>query len=134
MGIDVKIEHKSNYIHLKCEGGFKLSDMLEVFDKAFSLASGDHPTAILLDVREISGDPPTTERFFLGESIAKRWMDNRKQNVFAAIGNEPLIDPKRFVETVAKNRGFPFRAFTDFDEAVSWLEIELKKKKKSNEK
>ena len=41
---------------------------------------------------------------------------------FAVVGNEPMIDPKRFAETVGKNRGANVRVFTDIDEAVDWIE------------
>ena len=129
MSITVKVEHKPKYIYLKCDGIFKLRDSLDVFDQAFELASKDVPTAILIDGRKVGVAPSISERFKIIEGLGNRWLYNRKPIVMAVIGNEPPIDSKRFVDIVATNRGFSsFSGFTDFDEAVSWLESELKKK------
>ena len=39
----------------------------------------------------------------------------------AVVGDEPMIDSRRFGETVAVNRGAFGKVFTDFSEAKAWL-------------
>jgi hypothetical protein len=40
---------------------------------------------------------------------------------FAIVGMEPLIEPERLGEIVARNRGMNVRAFTDYEAARTWL-------------
>jgi hypothetical protein len=39
----------------------------------------------------------------------------------AFLGKEPIVDPARFGEVVARNRGVNARAFTNEVEARAWL-------------
>jgi hypothetical protein len=39
----------------------------------------------------------------------------------AVLGNEPIIDPNRFGEIVATNRGANVKVFTDDPMALEWL-------------
>jgi hypothetical protein len=41
----------------------------------------------------------------------------------AYVGDEPLIDPARFGETVAVNRGALIKVTTDLNEAFAWLGV-----------
>jgi len=42
---------------------------------------------------------------------------------FAYVLKEPLLDPDKFGETVAVNRGMSVRAFDNLEEALAWLEV-----------
>ena len=42
---------------------------------------------------------------------------------FAYVLKEPVLDPKKFGETVAVNRGMLIRVFDNPEEALQWLEI-----------
>lgn len=41
----------------------------------------------------------------------------------AYVGKVPVIDPSRFGETVAGNRGVDVKVFDSVDDALRWLEI-----------
>ena len=42
---------------------------------------------------------------------------------FAYVLEEPMLDPERFGETVAVNRGMRVRAFDNLEAARAWLEL-----------
>jgi len=126
MSITIEVVQKPNYIHLQYEGSFKLTEVLKIFAKAFSFASKDSLTAILLDFRKLNGGPLTvSEHYYISNGLAIDWIELRKTILIAALENEPHIFTERFVETVATNCGSLIRVFYDFDEAVNWLESEM---------
>jgi len=125
MSIDTQIELKTNYIYLRCNGTFEQSAAIELFGNAIQTAVQEGRKAVLIDARELEGEPPTTmERYELGASLAEF---NSRGILIVVVGKEPIIDPSRFGETVAVNRGVRGRAFTDIDEAITWLEEKIVK-------
>jgi hypothetical protein len=42
----------------------------------------------------------------------------------AVLGSEEIIDPQRFGESVARNRGMESKVTTDPAEAAAWLEVD----------
>ncbi len=73
--------------------------------------------AVLLDGRELAGAFSDLDRLGFGLALARRW----KAIPFAIVGPVALVDPRRFGEFVARNRGVNCRVFTDLDEAQRWL-------------
>lgn len=68
------------------------------------------------------------ERFKLGDAFSTIQRKYNPPICFAVVGDEPIIDPERFGETVAVNRGVLGKVFTDIDEAVAWVEERVEKK------
>ena len=58
----------------------------------------------------------------MGEYYAQLSHEHKSIVAIAVVGNEPLMDPKRLGELVALNRGGRGKGFTDYDEAINWLE------------
>ena len=81
----------------------------------------------LFDGRKLIGKPETIERFFYGEFAAQtveRFVVEQgafPAPRFAYVLREPMLDPERFGETVAVNRGMDVKAFDNPDEALRWL-------------
>ncbi len=74
-------------------------------------------------MRDVTGEPFTTmERYELGVHGAELQRGIGRGIAFAVVGNEPMVDPERFAETVGRNRGAHVRVFTDIDDAVEWVE------------
>jgi hypothetical protein len=80
---------------------------------------------VLVDIRELKLDIPLVQIF----ERAKEMRERRKQagvtSARAAVVYPPN-DPKmeqdfNFFETAARNRGLPYRAFSDIDDAMAWL-------------
>ncbi len=83
---------------------------------------------VLFDGRELTGDPNTIERFYYGEFAAKAVMSFADRGVspriqFAYVVPAPMLDPERFGETVAVNRGMFVKAFDNLEDALRWLGI-----------
>jgi hypothetical protein len=118
MSIESEFSFKTGYVIFRCRGTYELASVLDLYGKAIEAAAQKGLPALLIDVREITGTPPTTlDRFTIGEYVATHGQEVK----FALVGHEPMIDPRRFGEIVAANRGATVKAFTDLDEAVAWL-------------
>ncbi len=46
-------------------------------------------------------------------------------SAFAHVLKEPVLDPQRFGETVALNRGMNVRTFDNLEDALAWLRTTL---------
>ena len=123
MTIDFKIDIKTNFVQLSCQGVFSNAALFDVYERGLDIAASNGLQAILVDIRKLEGLPPTTmERYKHGEKVAKIQFNHDSQSCIALVGKEPIIDPQRFGETVALNRGAVGRVFTDIYDAVIWLE------------
>jgi hypothetical protein len=83
---------------------------------------------VLFDGRKLTGKPETIERFYYGEFAAQTVANFAERGVsratqFAYVLREPVLDPKRFGETVAVNRGMFVKAFDSLEDALGWLGI-----------
>ena len=110
---------------LRCSGAYDLESAKEMFNQAYRITAQQRFNAVLVDAREVAGSTPSTmERFELGVFVA----EHRASGIcLALVGTEPILDPRRFGETVALNRGGWGKGFTDFDEAVVWLKASISK-------
>ena len=82
-----------------------------------------------MDVFGLHGNPRFMERFTLATVFTAKYLKARMSKevpscLFAVVGSHPLVDLKKFEETVAKNRGTPVKTFTDMKEALMWLGVE----------
>lgn len=110
------------YVELGCTGMYSRAEALRVGEEAYREAARENRSAILVDVREVSGRVPTIlDRFELGARIAKHYLESDPRTRLAVLGREPMIHPDRFGELVARNRGADARVFTDEAQARDWL-------------
>ncbi|MCH7959282.1 MAG: hypothetical protein IID08_04090 [Candidatus Hydrogenedentes bacterium] len=127
MSIDFQIEVKTNYVQFTCQGTYSNQAILKVYGSALGIATSEGKNAALIDIRALKGEPPAEmERFDLGVRVAKLQSGHSARIWIAAVGSEPIIDPNRFVENVAANRGARIKVFTDIDLAVAWIESKTK--------
>ncbi|HSM73311.1 MAG TPA: hypothetical protein VK852_01675, partial [Desulfobacterales bacterium] len=68
----------------------------------------------------------TIERFLYGSFAAHAVATRLKPGAprapqFAYLLREPVLDPRRFGETVAVNRGMWVRSFDNVEDALEWL-------------
>jgi hypothetical protein len=123
MPIKLTMQENPQYLFVICSGKFEPDAFIDACKEALSFASEKKITAILMDGRKLTGELFTTmERFKVGEAFANLQRSLPYAPRVAVVGNEPLVDPNRFGETVAVNRGALGRVFTDIDEATRWLE------------
>ena len=123
MSVKCEIFVKPVYVCVRCTGTCtSLSDLTQVFLTAINVAQEHQRFKVLIDANGVKGQLSTLDRYegasFLSEQNISRLVRIR---AVAIAGPEPLIDPDRFGETVARNRGVNGRVFTDLDEAIMWL-------------
>ena len=107
------------------ELGLAEHQFIELLDDA--VASG--ATKVLIDGREMTGNPTGFERFLYSTFTAYAALDvlfrHNLRLKFAYVIHEPLRDPQRFGETLALNAGMDVKTFEEMNEALEWLNGDL---------
>jgi hypothetical protein len=108
-------------------GDFSLEEAERTFLEVLDAVAQHKTEKILIDGRGIRGKPETIHRFLYGEFAARAVMrytiERRIPSApqFAYVLPEPILDPQRFGETVAVNRGMWVKTFDKVDDALEWL-------------
>lgn len=126
------IEEKKSYIYIKISGKISLrspSDWGEIKSALANVVDSVKKTNILkllVDCRDFSGKLSTIDRFLLAVFFVKEnskllagQLDPLK---ITFVLNKSIMDPKRFGETVARNRGLDGLVTDNMQEALQWLE------------
>ena len=123
MAIESRAEIQNSYVHFLCKGQFEKKEMQAAFREAFEIAGHNNLNLILVDGFGLYGNPPTMfERFEMGEHVAELCRNFGKPVRIAFAAEIPIVDPRRFGEMVARNRGANGKVFTDLGEAKEWLQ------------
>ena len=110
-------------------GEFSLEEAKRAFLEMLDAVTRHNTEKILLDGRELQGEPDTIHRFLYGEFAAhaiRRYITERRVPhalQFAYVLQEPVLDPQRLGETVAVNRGMWVKAFDNLEDALGWLRV-----------
>lgn len=107
-------------------GEFSLPEAKRVFLELLDTTEKNGLQKILFDGREITTAPTDMERFgyaeYAAKSVAVFMQRNRGVSLkFAYVLLPPVLDPKKFGETVALNRGMLVKSFDNLDDACQWL-------------
>jgi hypothetical protein len=129
MGMILRICAGFEWLHVVITGEFSLEEAKRTFLEMLD-AVAQHKTAkLLLDGRELQGEPTTIQRFLYGEFAAYAVARYRREHGLshilqcAYVLHEPVLDPQRFGETVAVNRGMWVKAFDNPEDALVWLGV-----------
>jgi hypothetical protein len=128
MSVIATMHIESKCLHVLAKGRFSLVSAQRSFVEILETAVRERSALILLDGRQIIGEPSTIDRFYyakfaaLSVALARQRHGTFKPK-FAYVLQVPVLDPNRFGVTVAANRGMNIRAFDSLDEARSWLGI-----------
>ena len=122
-GMTIKTRAHGNMLYVVITGEFKLASAMSDFLEILRAIEKNRSTKVVIDGRQVSGEPMTIERFLYGEFVAEaaKRVGVEAAPVFAYVLHEPVLDPMRFGETVALNRGMNLKVFDDYDSAVEWL-------------
>jgi hypothetical protein len=130
----LKILPESGVLRVIAAGEFSLEEARRTFLEILDAVAQQKAEKILFDGRELKGDPETMERFFYGEFAAQAVAKYTRQYgaprapQFAYVLQEPVLDPRRFGETVAVNRGMRVKVFDNLDDALVWPKATPSKK------
>jgi hypothetical protein len=108
-------------------GEFSLENSKRNFLETLQVLREYRLPKVLFDGSKLTGEPTTMDRFHYGEFIASEFnkfvIAEGFVPRFAYVIAPPVIDPQRFGENVAVNRGMNARIFDNFSDAYQWLEI-----------
>jgi hypothetical protein len=128
MGMILRISVRSGLLNVTATGEFSLEEAERTFLEILDAVAQHKTEKILFDGRKLTGEPEYIERFFYGKFVADMVARFRRRGVvrapqFAYVLQEPVLDPRRFGETVAVNRGMWVKAFDNLDGALGWLRL-----------
>ena len=128
MEITLRVDLEHQLLHVTYIGQFSLAAAEETFQQLLDALVKDKLRKVLIDGRQIVGDPEPLERFYYGKYAAdavSQTINRLRIDVprFAYVLREPVLDPNRFGETVAVNRGMRVRTFDDLKQAEWWLGV-----------
>lgn len=123
----LRISAESGLLRVIAIGEFSSEEAERTFLEILDAVARHKTEKILFDGRELKGEPDTIERFLYGKFAAQSVVrDIRERGLrfapqFAYVLQEPVLDPQRFGETVAANRGMWVKAFDNIEDALGWL-------------
>ena len=117
----VSIEIRGSYLFAQVYGKRTRETVTEVAAEIFSEAVANHLSRVIVDVRAFDGRLGVLDIYLVVTEVFQKL---RGKGVAKAAIVDKLQSSVRewFMETVAVNRGFNFRIFTDLDRALEWLE------------
>ena len=126
--VSLRVDLERHLLRATLSGEFSLPEAEATFQEILKALVKDGLRKVLIDGRQVIGTPDPLERFYYGKYVADAVSQtiNRtriKVPSFAYVMLEPVLDPKRFGETVAVNRGMRIKAFDDMKQAEWWLGI-----------
>ena len=125
MSIQHSIHFESGLLRVDVSGEFSLEDAKQGFLELLGAVVQYKAEKILVDGRNVKGNPKDIERFYYGEFAARETrrivVEHNIVPRFAYVLHEPLRDPGRLGETVAVNRGMILKVFDTSEDAIEWL-------------
>lgn len=128
--LSISITVEQDYLRVTCTGTYSLHSAKQTFLEVLDAVKSNHVSKVLMDGAAVTGKPTTMERFNYGEFVSGEYRKFAQTTGlsprFAYVLYLPVIDPQRFGENVAVNRGMNVRIFDNFNEAYGWLNINEK--------
>jgi hypothetical protein len=129
MTMDLEMSAEAGVLHVTAMGEFSLEEAKRTFVDMMNAVAQHKVEKVSFDGRGIEGQPETIERFYFGQFAAGTVVSHCLLKLcaisptFAYVLKEPVLDPGRFGENVAVNRGMRVKAFDNVKEARTWLGI-----------
>jgi len=126
MEVSFQVDAERRLLTASYSGNFSLAEAEATFLDLLDTLVEHNLKKVLVDGRQLLGQPEMLERFYYGVFVAdavNRTVSRARCAVptFAYVLVEPMLDPSRFGETVALNRGMKIKAFDNLQHARWWL-------------
>jgi hypothetical protein len=125
MSISWKFEPHDRFLYCEACGHFGFEDACLLFSNVLAESAQHGATTVLVDFQQMEGRPTAVERYALSELLAREMVDHiielKRFPRLALLGKEPLVDPNRFGELVATNRGVQMKTVEQMVDALNWL-------------
>jgi hypothetical protein len=115
-GYDILVEDR--YLHVIYRGDQDFATTNQAIREAAQRARDSGAHALLFNISRSNRDGYISEVVRHAEMARELGLNGFR---IAFYGPPEKLDAVAFMETVARNRGFNARGFTDIDEAVKWL-------------
>ena len=125
----LKMHVESEVLHVSATGQFSMEEAKRTFIEVIDAVAKHRVDKVFFDGRGIEGNPELIERFYFSKFAAHTVNDYSSRGlcrfpIFGFVLKEPVLDPGRFGETVAMNRGMHIKVFDNVKEAQVWLGID----------
>ncbi len=121
------IEPRAGYVYAALSGEFTLASAKDVYRGILQAAAREGQPRILMDCTRITGEMTISDRLEFGMHMAEQQSSVLSQlpggPQVAILAAAPIMDPGRFTQTVANNRGVRMRASESLQELLSWLGV-----------
>ena len=121
------IELRAGYVYAALSGEFSIESAKNVYRGILQIAAGQGQPRILMDATRITGEMSVSDRLafgmFLAEEHARVLGQLPGGPQLAILAVPPIMDPGRFTQAVANNRGVRMRASDSLQELLSWLGV-----------
>ena len=118
---------KNSYLSVTVSGHFSLSEAKIMYADALEYLLKNNISKLFFDAFRVKGVVTTMDRYYFGEFAAfeslKYIGKGLKKITVSICGEEPIIDPRRFGEIVARNRGLNLKVTTDKNESLQFLGV-----------
>jgi hypothetical protein len=126
MEVSMGVDAERSLLNVTYSGDFSLVEAEATFLDLLDTLVEHKLKKVLVDGRQLVGHPEMLERFYYGAFVAAAVNQTVKRvkcqaPTFAYVLAEPVLDPNRFGETVAVNRGMRIKAFDNVKDARWWL-------------
>jgi hypothetical protein len=126
MKVRLGVDAERGLLTVTYSGDFSLAEAEGTFLDLLDTLVEHNLRKVLIDGRQLAGNPELLERFYYGAFVAaavNRTVNRTRCAVpaFAYVLEIPVLDPNRFGETVAVNRGMRVKAFDNLQQARWWL-------------
>lgn len=125
MGMTVTITPEPDVMRVTIAGEFSFEEATRSFLEIVDAVAEQRCEKIIVDGRALTGEPEFIERFFYGEFTAESCVNSLYKKgiipMFAFVLRKPILDPRRFGQIVANNRGMLVKLFENPVEAIDWL-------------
>jgi histidyl-tRNA synthetase len=128
MNLTFHAEPRHGYVLVTAGGRYDLVSAKSFAERTLEACGKFGMSKALIDCRKVKGSVSVSDRYEYAVFVSvlhRQYGDQHKRQLQVAyVGNVPLIDPRRFGETVARNHGAMVKATTDMDEGLAWLGAE----------
>lgn len=114
-------QNKGEYLYAEISGVYSLEMFISAIHEVAEHCKNENLKKVLIDLRNVDGNPSILDRYHFGVEIAKTWGPIIK---VAAVGKTEVIN--QMAENTALNRGANLWATPDIELALQWLGIEHK--------
>lgn len=114
---EVRFVREGDWLVVRTSGPINVDWFVGVIAQIAAAARAVPAAAILVDISEMFGPLDDLARY----RFAMAAVSADVAGPIAMVGREGLVDPGRFGEVVARNRGVNVRVFTEEPEARMWL-------------